>query len=724
MAAAAKTLIISEKPSVGRDIAAAIPGQTFKRSADGSHLESEKVIITWAVGHLLRLANPEEYKPEWKKWRREDLPLWPDEFKLKPIDSSKKQLQAVRTLLKRTDIKEVINACDAGREGELIFRYIMQAAKCSMPVRRLWLASMTEESIRDGLANLKPGDDYDGLADAARCRSEADWIVGMNGSRAATLTLRPALGGACSIGRVQTPTLAILVNRELQIRNFKPEDYWIVEATFATDADGHARRYPGVYQDGKRIQTEAEAQQIAEQVRGQGGKITKLEQKQVKEKAPALYDLTSLQREASNHFGWTAKKTLEVAQRLYEQHKLLTYPRTDSRWLTEDIGKCLPELLTNLAKMSVYAPHTTRLLASDLPFKQVVNNAKVTDHHAIIPTGKVPSPDLSKEDKQLYDMVTRRLLAALSPASVAQRTRVETTVREHLFVTKGRIIVVAGWRAVYEGVKWFKTEEQALPELKENEAVTTLQSEFVAKQTQPPKRLSDAGLLGAMETAGKLVDDDETREAMKESGLGTPATRASIIERLIGAKYVAREGKALVPTEKGVKLIQLLGEHPLTSPSLTGEWERRMGLISRAEDSRASFMTDLRAFTQGMVGELALLADNPAVIQATREAADATEGEEADNILAPCPNCGRPLRESPKSWSCWSPAHPGCGMAIWKTMSQRRIPKKAALELATQHRTSEKITGFKSKAGKPFDAHLKLARKPDGTPKVTFDFDR
>lgn len=725
---AGKTLIISEKPSVGRDLAKAVPGQTFKRSADGNYLESEKVIVSWAVGHLLRLANPEEYNPDWKTWRMSDLPLLPPGgFNLKPVQSSAKQLKTLKSLLGRDDVTQIINACDAGREGELIFRYIMQAARCRKPVKRLWLASLTDEAISDGLRNVKPSADYDRLADAARCRSEADWLVGMNASRAATLSLRAALGGSCSIGRVQTPTLAILVRREIEIRDFVAEDFWIVEAAFTTDRDAGARRYTGAYEDGKRLKTAAEAEKIAGAVRGSAGVIDKVERKTVTEKAPNLYDLTLLQREASSAFGFTAKRTLEIAQTLYEQHKVLTYPRTDSRWLTADMGAKLPDLLAALTAVPVLGPHAARIAAAGpLPLTQVVNDAKVTDHHAIIPTGKTPPASMTKDEAKLYGMVCRRLLAALSDASIVQRTRVQTTAADHVFISKGRIVTSPGWRQVYDGVSWFKTEEQILPDLDEGEQVTAAEADSVAKQTQPPKRMSDATLLGAMETAGKLVDDDEAREAMKDSGLGTPATRASIIERLISAEYVSRDKKTLVPTPKGIQLIELIDSHPLASAGLTGDWERRLSHIEAGTDTREAFMADLHAFSGQIVTELGALARNPEVLAAARVAAEqaaAATPETDKTVLAPCPNCKLPLRESKKAWSCWSREHPGCGMTIWKVIAKKKITRTVALELATKHRTAEPVTGFTSKAGKTFDAKLKLARNPDGSPKVVFDFD-
>lgn len=719
-----KALIVAEKPSVGRDLAAAL-GYQFSRSKDGTHLESDRVVISWAVGHLVRLADPDEYQPEWKQWRMEHLPMTPAPFKIKPAPKTRKQLTALKQLMSRDDVNLIVNACDAGREGELIFRYVAQYARCHKPIKRLWLASLTKEAIVKGLQSMRDGAEYDTLADAARSRAEADWMVGMNGTRAATIVLRPAIGGTASIGRVQTPTLALLVHREMEIRNFKPEDFWVVEADFATTADAGARRYRGSYRDGHRFTSAAVAEQVAAAVRVQAGTVAKVERQQVAERAPQLYDLTSLQRDASGAFGWTAAQTLQVAQRLYETHKVVTYPRTDSRWLTTDMAAGLPALLGKVGRVARYAPHAQRIAAKELPLGQVVNDAKVTDHHAIIPTGASPQ-GLAGEDAQLFDMVTRRLLAALSDASIVQRTRVETVVGEHPFISKGRVIAEAGWRAVYDDVSWVRSEEQILPDLAEGESVDTAEVETIAKQTQPPKRYTDAGLLGAMETAGKLVDDDEAREAMKECGLGTPATRAAIIERLIKVGYVGRQRKALVPTEKGVRLIELLGEHPLTSPQLTGDWERALGRMARGELQRSQFMAAMVAFCGQLVdGMRELEATVAALPPEQRAAPEPRRGGSASSAPAEpvgeCPGCGKPVVESKKSYSCWTREDPGCGLAIWKTTAGRKLPKKAVKELLTAGRTSEKIGGFKSRAGNVFDAHLRL-EQVDGRLKVSFDF--
>lgn len=716
-----KTLIVAEKPSVGRDLAAALGG-SFSRSSQGNYLESETHVVSWAIGHLLSLAEPEAYHPRYKRWCLEDLPILPEKFKLVSAPKTRAQLASLKALMGREDISLVVNACDAGREGELIFRLIAQHLRLRKPVQRLWLQSLTREAIQEGLRSMRESEELDGLADAARCRSEADWMVGMNGSRAASLTLRHALGGGASLGRVQTPTLAILVRRELEIGAFQPEDYWVVEAAFSTQLEP-IREYSGLWQDGRRLGTAQEAEQIVERTRERPGVISALEVSRQEERAPLLYDLTTLQREASKAFGWTAAQTLKLAQALYEQHKLLTYPRTDTRWLTTDQASGLPKLLEQVARVPAYQPHVERLLKErELRLEQVINDKKVSDHTAIVPTGLLPQPArLSRDEIQLYGMVARRLLAALHPVAVFEKTRVTTLVAEQPFISKGRVLKEPGWRACYQGVGWARTEESQLPRLVEQEAVRVREMSSKAKQTQPPKRLTDAGLLGAMETAGKNLEDEQAREAMKESGLGTPATRASIIERLLKAGYARREKKNLVPTEKGIRLINLLGEHPLASPALTGEWERRLAEVERGALERRLFMEELENFVRGTVSELTRLgaaAESLPPEQWEKPRGKAKLGEP----LAPCPSCGKPVRESPKSWSCWSREEPGCGLAIWKTMAGLELREETALQLLQQGVSAQPLEGFKSKAGKPFQARLKLAPDEEGIWKVSFLF--
>src|SRR3954447_10634501 len=506
----AKTLVIAEKPSVGRDLTRVLPGSFTKQ--DG-YLESDEHVVTWAVGHLVQLAEPEEYDPKFKKWRMADLPIVPDRFKLVVRDErSRKQMTVIKRQLDRNDVERVVNACDAGREGELIFAYVYEKAGSRKPVQRLWLQSMTKQAIQDAFGRLRPGEELERLQEAARSRSEADWIVGMNATRAATIRLRSSFDGAVSLGRVQTPTLAILARREEEIRAFKPEPYWLVDADFAASGE---RVYNGRYHAGAqpRLASAEEAAAIVEAVRGGRGTITKLEKTTRREKAPLLYDLTSLQREANTNRGFSARRTLAAAQRLYEEHKALTYPRTSSRYLTSDM---IPELKPTAEQVGragrEYAQSAAFVTGLDLlPLSRVVDDEKVGDHHAIIPTNAQHVLErMNEDDRKVYDMVARRFLAAFHPEAVFENTRVETTVAEHIFRTRGKVLVEAGWRGVYgemgdsgragdeEG------REQQLPRLEKGEEADVRKVESLEKETKPPRRYTDASLLGAMETAGKL----------------------------------------------------------------------------------------------------------------------------------------------------------------------------------------------------------------------------
>ena len=586
-----KTLVVAEKPSVARDLAAALPG-SFTQSKDKTHLSGDDHVITWAVGHLVGLAEPDAYDPKLKKWRFADLPIVPDEFKLVPNDErSAKQLKAIHKLMADDEIERIVNACDAGREGELIFAYLYDLSKVKKPVDRLWLSSMTKKAIGEAFEQLRPGDEMKPLEAAARSRSEADWVVGMNATRAASIRLRAAFDGAVSLGRVQTPTLALVARREEEIRAFKPEPYWLVEARF--EASGQ-RAYSGRYMGGKRLPEEKAATTIVEAVTGQPGEITKLEKKEEREQPQLLYDLTTLQRHANTLYGFSARRTLAAAQRLYEEHKALTYPRTNSRFLTGDMIPEIKPIADLVGHNAQYRKASEYVLALDeLPLGRVVNDKKVQDHHAIIPTrSEHDLGRMGQDELKVYDLVTKRFLAIFHPEAVYERTRVETTVSEHVFRTSGRRLIEAGWKGVYgEEADQPRGEDdsggdQLLPKLEQGEAVQTLSVESMRKETQPPRRYTDASLLGAMETAGKEVEDAELREAMKDSGIGTPATRASIIELLVNREYVEREGRALMATEKGIQVIRLLNGHRLTSPELTGSWEHRLGLIERGEDSR------------------------------------------------------------------------------------------------------------------------------------------
>jgi DNA topoisomerase III len=734
-----KTLLIAEKPSVGQDLARVLKGP-FKKGE--GFLEGPDHVVTWAVGHLVQLAEPEAYDAKFKSWRMGDLPIVPERFKLEVRDErSRKQMSAVTKQLGREDIDEVVNACDAGREGELIFAYLFEKAKAKKPVKRLWLSSMTNQAMKSALASLRPSEEFAKLEEAARSRSEADWIVGMNATRAATIRLRSSFDGAVSLGRVQTPTLAIVARREEEIRAFKPEPYWLVDATFAAgplagEPAAGERTYIGHFQapagspgttKGPRIGTEQEALAIVGACEGRPGTITKLEKKEQREKAPMLYDLTTLQREANNRFGFTAKRTLAAAQRLYEEHKALTYPRTNSRYLTTDMVEEIKPIAELVGAHEEYRKGAEYVVALDvLPLGRVVNDEKVSDHHAIIPTRSEHNLEkMGSDDRRIYDMAVRRFLAVFHPEAVFENTRVETTVtpaegeRGHVFRTRGKLLIVPGWRGVYDEIsadaKAAEAEargdeeeetDQQLPRLIEDEQVQTRKVASARKETKPPRRYSDASLLGAMETAGKLVDDDELREAMKDSGIGTPATRAAIIERLITVGYVERDGRALVATEKGLNVIRLLNEHALTSPGLTGSWEQRLGKIERGEDSRKQFMSDIAGFAQETVKELDETLKDVRIPRAR---------------LGPCPVCGHEIVENRKGYSCWARDDAGCGFVIWKAKAGKTLPIAVAKELIKTGYTAQAITGFRGRSGRSFRAHLALSQTDEGKWRVEFD---
>jgi DNA topoisomerase-3 len=709
-----KTLVIAEKPSVGRDLARVLPGGFTKGEG---FLEGPEHIITWAVGHLVQLADPDEYDDRFKKWRMADLPIVPDRFKLVVRDErSQKQMTVVKRQLGRDDVSLVVNACDAGREGELIFAYLYEKSGSKKPVQRLWLNSMTTAAIKDAFERLRPAGELATLEAAARSRSEADWIVGMNATRAATIRLRSSFDGAVSLGRVQTPTLAILARREQEIRDFRPEPYWVVDAQFDPVVDG-PRVYFGRYHAGSnpRVKTAEEAAAIVSAVEGGQGVISKLEKSERKERPPLLYDLTSLQRDANSRYGFSARRTLAAAQRLYEEHKALTYPRTNSRYLTRDMIPEIKPIASLVGSQKEYAAAAQYVRGLDvLPLGRVVNDEKVTDHHAIIPTRaeRHPVDKMNEDDRRVYDLVVRRFLAIFHPEAVFENTRVETTVSDHVFRTRGKVMLVPGWRGVYgelpdsERSDEDEGREQQLPALRNGETVAVQEVDSEEKVTKPPRRYTEGALLGAMETAGKLVDDEELREAMKDSGIGTPATRAAIIERLLQVGYIERDGRALVVTEKGLNVIRLLGEHALTSPGMTGDWERRLALIETGQDSREAFMGDIVKFTEDTVGELDRNLKDVRIPRAN---------------LGPCPVCGRDIVENRKGYSCWSREDPGCGFVIWKSKAGKQLPIAVARELIKTGRTEKAVSGFKGRSGKSFRARLALQQTDEGKWRVEFD---
>jgi DNA topoisomerase III len=742
-----KTLIIAEKPSVGRDIASALDGVFQKRTLadldpkrkkatkdEPTFLESDDYVIAWAVGHLVQLAEPDEYDEKWKKWRMADLPIVPPNgFKLVPRDAkSKKQLKLVEKLLKRDDIDRVVNACDAGREGELIFAYLYESVfgvaptspDAPKPVERLWISSMTKQAIREGFEQLRPGDQFQPLESAARARSEADWLVGMNSTRAATIRGRAWVGGVVSLGRVQTPTLAIIVRREREIQAFVPEPYWLVHASFDP-------RYEGLWFDPIKADDrdtptgqetwlkEAErAEDIVTKVSGKTGTVESVERKEQSERAPLLYDLTSLQRDANRRFGFSARRTLQAAQSLYEGKKAITYPRTNSRWLSGDLVPQLKPTAETLVDIPEYETAARFVLRLDqLPLGRVVNDAKVDDHHAIIPTDvEHDLSTFSPDERRIFDLVARRFLAVFHPPARYARTTVVTVVEDERFRTRGKVTLEAGWRGVYgveadaEG-KEEDPESAELPQLEKGQQVKVVSAESEAKETRPPPRYTEATLLSAMETAGKLVDDEELREAMKERGLGTPATRAETIETLIRREYIERVGKELAPTPKGLQVITMLEENKLTSPELTGDWEKRLGDIEHGRGAKDDFIKGIEEFTETTVKAI--------------EALDKEKLRPERVELGLCPRCGAEtgeiIRENAKAYGCtsWkSREETGCGFVIWKRVAGRTLTPEIARQLLEEGKTKEVLSGFRSRAGKPFRARLVL--NDEG--KVEFEF--
>jgi len=731
-----KSLIIAEKPSVAQDIVRALTPSTGKFEKHDEHFENERYVVTSAVGHLVEIKAPEEFDVKRGKWSFAHLPVIPPHFDLAPIDKAKSRLNAVVRQIRRKDVSELINACDAGREGELIFRLIVQYAqpakgKLDKPVQRLWLQSMTPAAIRDGFEHLRSDKQMLPLADAARCRSEADWLVGINGTRAMT-AFNSRDGGffLTTVGRVQTPTLSVVVEREEKIRKHVARDYWEVRATF----DAQAGQYEGKWFDPKfkkdddperradRLWIAGDAQAIADAVRGQPATVTE-EAKPSTQASPLLYDLTTLQREANSRFGFSAKTTLSLAQALYEKHKVLTYPRTDSRALPEDYVDVVKQTMKMIASEDLPGPlrelgtHARMALAEGYvkPNKRVFDNAKVSDHFAIVPTLLAPR-SLSEIETKLYDMVVKRFLAVFyPPAEFMVTTRISTVTngdQEHRFQTNGKVLVKPGWLAVYG--KEAQEDDASLVAVRQGEQVRTEDVVVNALKTKPPARYTEATLLGAMEGAGKLIDDDELREAMQEKGLGTPATRSAIIEGLIYEKYMHREGRELVPTAKAFQLMTLLRGlevEELTRPELTGNWEYQLAQMEHGKLSRASFMAEIAAMTERIVRK------------AKEYDRDTIPGDYA-TLATPCPNCSGVVKENYRRFTCTgkSAAEEGCGFSISKIPGGRAF-ETAEVEAFLRDRKIGPLEGFRSKAGWPFTAELRLAYD-DGIAnwKLEFDF--
>ncbi|HOW64529.1 MAG TPA: DNA topoisomerase III [Candidatus Paceibacterota bacterium] len=701
-----KALIIAEKPSVAADIARALGG--FARKDD--YFESDHYVLSSAIGHLLEICPPEGVEVKRGKWTFAHLPVIPPHFDLRPIEKTESRLKLLVRLIKRKDIDHVVNACDAGREGELIFRHIITYAKIPKTIHRLWLQSMTPAAIRDGFSILRDEASMRPLADAATCRSEADWLVGINGTRAMT-AFNSKLGGfqLTTVGRVQTPTLTIVVEREEKIKRFVPRDYWEVHATFEAASgdyvgrwidEGFSREKNGETElRPERIWDPARAEAIQQKCLGKPGDVTE-ESKPTTQLSPLLFDLTSLQREANGRFGFSAKRTLQIAQALYEKHKVLTYPRTDSRALPEDYIGTVHQSLGMLQNTS-FGEFAQTILAQGWvrPNKRIFNNAKISDHFAIIPTTQAPK-HLNEEETKLYDLVTRRFLAVFYPAAEFLTTVRITRVAGEPFKSDGKVMVNPGWLVVY-GRDVQADDTPTLTPVQSGEQVLTREMHIVATQTKPPARFTEATLLSAMEGAGKLIEDEELREAMSAKGLGTPATRAQIIEGLITEKYLHRHGRELQPTAKAFSLITLLrgiGVDELCRPELTGNWEFQLKQMERGQLARPDFMREIAEMTRGIVAK------------ARNYEHDTVPGDFGP-LKAPCPKCGGVIQENYKKFQCQS-----CEFALWKILAGRQFEPDEMEELLAR-RTVGPLQGFRSKLGRPFAAIIKL------TPECKLEFD-
>lgn len=665
-----KTVIIAEKPSVGRDIARVIG---CKERGDGC-LIGEKAIVTWAVGHLVTLQEPDELDERYKKWRAADLPILPDHIPLKVIRSSASQFKIVKQLINAPETDALICATDAGREGELIFRYIYQQAKCVKPFRRLWISSMTDGAIKEGFRSLKDGSAFDGLFRSAQCRSVADWLVGMNATRAFSIRYNARL----SVGRVQTPTLALLVKRRKEIENFHADPYWTLNADFGD--------YRGMYfvdgaENDTRIATKEEADALAARLKGKTATVQSVETTRKQDAPPQLYDLTSLQRDANQLLGFTAKKTLALAQTLYEKHKALTYPRTDSRYLPEDMVPRAEQTLRMLPQ-SYQSLVPLALREGKLhPTKRTVDGGKVSDHHALIPTAQRVRPESFEADERaLYDLVVRRMIAAFAEPMVYDATRVITEADGALFRSTGRVILQEGWKQIPPLEKPMKSKKTKTEADDENASLPPLQSgdtrsvkKLTVKEsaTKPPQPYTDGSLLLAMERAGKEVEDDEIARQMKGSGLGTPATRAAIIERLLTVGYAERVRKTLVATDKGVQLIEIMPES-IASPALTGQWEMALDRITDGRQDADAFMHDIRGFAAELT---AFAGASSKTVVFPREERGKARSRSTVHALAGClcPVCKQgEVLDNPKSFGC-SRWREGCAFTLWKDMLQKEI---------------------------------------------------
>ncbi len=637
-----KKLIIAEKPSVARDIANVLNIKTKKTG----YMEGENYVITWAFGHLVTLCEPADYDKNLKKWNFSTLPILPSNMQIKASDNTKKQFNTINSLIKRDDVSSLICATDAGREGELIFRYIYNLSGSNKPFERLWISSMTNQAIKEGFANLKDGAKYDNLYYSAKCRSEADWLVGINATRAFTCRNNVLL----SVGRVQTPTLALIVNRQEEIDNFVPKKYYEAVVNYG--------EFSGTFFKGKtsntRIDELEKANEIIASVSGKDGEITKITKKKAKTNPPFLYDLTELQRDGNKIYGYSAKKVLDIAQNLYEKRKLITYPRTDSKFLSKDMKNTVKQTMEKL-NVPPYDKAVSKVLNKGLSFsKRIINDAKVSDHHAIIPTNSKPyTANLSKDELNIFNLIVKRFIAIFYDPFVYETTEIVVKSEGHNFVSKGKIVIDKGFKVLYKG----DDKESFLPKLEKGDKVNIIDGKVNEKETSPPKLYTENTLLSAMEHAGKFVEDEELKEKLKENGFGTPATRASIIERLLQVKYIVRKGKSLIPTEKGIKLIQIAPAE-LKSPETTGRWEKGLNKIAKGELDPNRFIESIHRFVHYIVG-------SANTVQGHFEIAPETN-KKIKGHLGICPVCKKGVILENKSAFYCSHWKSGCKMTIWK----------------------------------------------------------
>ena len=688
-----KVLVIAEKPSVARDIAAVLK---CGEKGDG-FIGGENYIVSWAVGHLVTLCEPDDYDKSLKRWTAGSLPIIPEKMKLKAVRGSKKQLDTLKKLMNAKDTDSIICATDSGREGELIFRYIYEYNKCKKPFKRLWISSMTDAAIKEGFANLRDGKEYDNLYISAKCRSEADWLVGINATRAFTIKYNALL----SIGRVQTPTLAMIVKRQNEIDNFVPNKYYEVIADYGD--------FKGTWTDGKKntkIDDKSAAEDIAYKVDGKTATVEDVVKTEKQILPPQLYDLTELQRDCNKIYGFSAKKTLDIAQSLYEKRKMITYPRTDSRYLSDDLIPKIKVVLKRLKDAGIFADYASDLIDGEkLPVtKRIVDNKKVTDHHAIIPADNYYRKDsLTSDEKKVFGLIAIRFIAAFNRPYKYTATKITVLCEDELFISKGNTVTDEGWKRLYKEVyKNVKDNEQILPDVKKDDTVMVKEAHTIEKETKPPLPYNEATLLTAMENAGKNTDDEQLKEKMKEYGLGTPATRAAIIERLIEVGYIHRKGKALIPDIKGKQLISIVPEE-MRSPVTTGKWEKGLGSIAKGNMQAEKFMASINRYVYYLVG---FAAEKSADIQIEDTKKRKKRSQRAKSF-GKCPICGGDVLENSKAYYCagWKN---GCKFTLWKNSLERygvSMTDKLVKELLTD-KTVKKISVIKAQTGEKCTADI------------------